>query len=296
MSGEIPPPQLYWEREDLERRLGVPGSKYTGVNTFLALAIAAVLTLLYYALLLPFRDRPFPGMFIKDTWVKTSVPLIIVFLSSWALAILFIKWRKLSLQRKALTCSIVPEDTDFVLSPLTADDILEKLYVLADDPKRFLLLNRIERALSNLRNIGRVSDIDDILRSQAENDEAYSDSTYNLVRGFIWAIPVFGFIGTVLGLSSAMGDFESVLSVARDRQDVAQLTSALRQVTGGLSLAFQTTLIGLVAAVFIQLLLTALKGKEEMFLDECNEYCHRHIVSRLKTLPVDEDVQVEGAP
>jgi len=113
------------------------------------------------------------------------------------------------------------------------------------------------------------------------------------VRGFIWAVPVFGFIGTVVGLSNAIGGFGGVLSSATE---IGQLRNALQGVTAGLSVAFETTLVGLVAAVALQLLLTALKRQEEAFLDECTEYCHRHIVSKLRTLPVQPDAQVEGAP
>lgn len=304
MNKEISPPKLHWEARDFERRLGFAGAKYTGTNTFLTFAMGLILAVLFYLALLlvtryHFRKPPadvvappdvkFAEMFFE----RGPVPYFIVLFSSWCLAVLFVKSRKLKLQREALEYSILPEEPDFVLSPITADDILDNLRELTDNPKHFLLLNRIERALSNLKNIGRVSDIDDILRSQAENDENYTESSYTAVRGFIWAIPVLGFIGTVLGLSSAIGGFGAVLSKT---VEVSELRTSLQTVTGGLAVAFETTLIGLVAAVGIQLLLTDLKRKEELFLDECNEYCHRHIVSRLRTLPVEEEAQVEGAP
>ena len=178
------------------------------------------------------------------------------------------------------------EQPGFVLSPLTADEIIDRLYSISDDPAHFLLLNRIKRSLSNLKNIGRVADIDDILRSQAENDQNYTVSSYTLLQGFVWAIPVFGFIGTVLGLSSAIGGFGDVLASGAE---LGMLRDALQGVTGGLATAFETTLIGLVAAVMIQLALTLLRKAEEDFLDACDEYCHRYIVSRLRVLPAHEE-------
>jgi biopolymer transport protein ExbB/TolQ len=149
-----------------------------------------------------------------------------------------------------------------------------------------MLFSRIERCLSNLKNLGRVGDVDDILRSQADNDENYTESTYTLTKGFVWAIPVFGFIGTVLGLSEAIGKFGLVLGQGAEMD---QLREALRGVTHGLSVAFETTLIGLVGAVTVQLLLNALRKQEEQFLDECNEYCHRNIISKLRTLGLAEE-------
>lgn len=306
MNQEMSRPKLHWEARDFERRLGFRGAKYTGTNTLLTFAMGLVLAILFYVALLlvtryhfrrPPSDAALPPdvRFAQMFFERGPVPYFIVLFSSWCLAVLFVKWQKLKLQREALDYSILPEEPDFVLSPITANDILDNIRELSDNPKHFLLLNRVERALSNLKNIGRVSDIDDILSSQAENDDNYTESSYTAVRGFIWAIPVLGFIGTVLGLSSAIGGFGAVLAKAKEIQS-SELRASLQIVTGGLAVAFETTLIGLVAAVMIQLLLTALKRKEELFLDECSEYCHRHIVSKLRTIPVEEEAQVEGAP
>lgn len=282
-------PPLHWEKDDFERRLCFAGAKYTGTNSVLTFLLGTIVATAFYVALLPFPQCYFAQMLLQ----RGPVPYAIVWLASWSLIILFVKRQKLKLQRQSLKQEILPREPDFVLSQITANDVLDTLYELADDPKRFLLLSRIGRALSNLRNIGRVSDVDEILRSQADNDESYTESTYTLIRGFIWAIPVLGFIGTVQGLSGAIGGFGSVLSEAGD---IGSLRGALQNVTGGLSVAFETTLIALVTAVCIQLLLTALKRQEESFLDECSEYCHEHIVSKLRIIPVGEDLQVEGKP
>ena len=288
MQQMIDTPPLHWEAKDIERRLGFNGAKYTGTNSFLTFGIGLLLSIVFYCALIPFQASYLGQMFFSRGWV----PYAIVLLSGWTLAILFVKWRKLAMQRLALQHSIVPEDLSFVLSPITAEDIIRKLYEIASNPRQFLLLNRIERALSNLKNIGRVADVDDIMRSQAENDENYVESTYTLARGLIWAIPVLGFIGTVLGLSEAIGGFGAVL--AQGGADAAQLRTSLQGVTGGLATAFETTLIGLISAVTIQLLLTAVKKGEDSFLDDCSEYCHRFIISKLRIIPAN-DASEEGA-
>jgi biopolymer transport protein ExbB/TolQ len=209
-------------------------------------------------------------------------------LSCWSLVILFIKWRKLAFQRKALQYAVVPESHDFVLSTATVDQVTQRIASTVDDPRNFVLFNRITIALSNLRNLGRVSDVDNILRSEASQEEGSMETSYSLVHGFVWAIPVLGFIGTVLGLSQAIGAFSSVLGSATD---VSEISVALRGVTAGLATAFETTLVALVAALAIQLLLTALKKAEEDFLDDCAEYCIRHIVGRLRVMPFEREVE-----
>jgi biopolymer transport protein ExbB/TolQ len=219
---------------------------------------------------------------------RSIIPYFIVFLSSWCLAILIIKNSKLKLQKKALKLNLVPQERNFVLAPNTATEILNAMYEKADAPKRFMLLNRIERSISNLRNIGRVSDVAEGLRAQADNDEIYMESTYNLLRGFIWAIPVLGFVGTVLGLSQAVGGFGAVVSQGAD---IEKLKTSLGGVTSGLAIAFETTLIALVAALIIQLIMGFVKQKEEDFLDECSDYCHENIISKLKTITLRDEYE-----
>ena len=195
------------------------------------------------------------------------------------MAILTVKWFKLRLQRRALDHRVMPEDPAFVLSAATVEPVLTRVYATVDDPRNFILYNRIVVALSNLRNLGRVTDVDEILRSQAEQDESIVETSYSLVQAFVWAIPVLGFIGTVLGLSEAIGRFSGVLV---DTADVEQITVALKGVTAGLSTAFETTLEALVAALFIQLGITWLRKGEEEFLEEAMEYGLRNVVGRLR--------------
>ena len=52
--------------------------------------------------------------------------------------------------------------------------------------------------------------------------------------------------------------------------------------------AFETTLLALVIALFVQLWMTAQKTAEERFLDDCTEYCLRQIVNRIKILPFEQ--------
>ena len=114
------------------------------------------------------------------------------------------------------------------------------------------------------------------------HDESAMETSYSLVGAFVWAIPVLGFIGTVLGLSTAIGGFGDVLS---STEELSEVKNALKHVTGGLSVAFETTLQGLVGALLVQLALTMTKKSEEEFLDQCSEYCVRNVVGRLRMNP-----------
>lgn len=275
-------PILSWARDDIEQKLLFRGGRFTRVNSWCAFSLAVLMTASFYAVLFPFHDNWIAGSFFFDR--NRETPACIVFLSCWSVAILCLKWSKLQMQRRALQLTIVPADPEFVLTPQTVDEVFHRMHESVDDPRQFVVFHRIMTALSNLRNLGRVTDVDDILHAQAETDESGMETSYSLLQGFVWAIPVLGFIGTVEGLSVAIGGFGNVLSSSTDFE---QIKVALRGVTGGLSTAFETTLHGLVAALVIQLVQTGLKKSEEEFLDACSEYCSKQIVSRLRLMPFE---------
>ena len=274
--------KLNWSKQDIEQRIGFSGGRFTNVNKVVTAIAAVFLTIAFYAMLIYlFQPRPAMRWFTHMFLERGIVPYSIVFFFFWSISILFIKARKLRYQKRALDLAAVPQQPDFVLTPSTARGVLERIYTLVDDTKHFVLLNRIERALSNLHNIGQISEVSDILRTQAEYDEEQVTSSYGLLNGFVWAIPVLGFVGTVLGLSQAISAFGSTLETG---SDITAIKESLKSVTGGLANAFETTLIALVAALIVQLLLTFLQQKELEFLDQCNDYCHAHVVSKLRLI------------
>ena len=274
---------LSWSEEEIENRFGFFRSgRFTSVNKTLSFVIALVLTAGFFALITFLLNsvpaaRPYTIVFVRPGNIYTIGPAMLFFF--WAITTLFIKSRKINFQKRALALAAVPQQPDFILNETTARTVLERLHSLVDHPRHFILLNRIERALSNLHNIGGLADVSTILTTQAENDENQVASSYTLVNGLVWAIPVLGFIGTVQGLSQAIGRFGQTL---QNTAEVAQMKQSLQGVTGGLATAFETTLVALVAALIIQLYINYLQQKETDFLDGCNDYCHSHVIAKLR--------------
>ena len=71
--------------------------------------------------------------------------------------------------------------------------------------------------------------------------------------------------------------------------EMAELKTALGGVTGGLSVAFETTLIALVASLVLQVKIGFIRKQEEDFLDDCSDYCHRYVVSKLRTFEMGKE-------
>lgn len=271
---------LHWHNHDPEQKIGFRGGRYTSPNKILALLGACVLTVLYYAALVYLAGswnmaRPYASIFME----RGPTQYVVTAFFFWALCMLWMKSRKVAFQRRAFDLPIMPADPAFSLSPETARDVLHRLHEAVDHPGQFVVLNRIERALSNLDNIGNTSDVTAILKIQSENDESQVASSYGLVNGLMWAIPVLGFIGTVLGLSQAIGAFGLTLTHEGNFEGIK---GSLTLVTAGLSTAFDTTLVALVMALILQLIVSVLQAREAEWLDSCNEYCNRQVAGRLR--------------
>jgi biopolymer transport protein ExbB/TolQ len=300
-AGATPPPRpsaladparpslitLSWQDEDIENRWGLfKGGRFTSVNKLFSFILAAACSAAFLWLMHLFKQSANPALkqlglyFMREKNIYATGPATVCFF--WGVVIALLKIPKLRLQRRALDLAAVPQSREFVLNETTAKTVLERMRSLVDDTRYFILLNRIDRALSNLSNIGGVSDVSTILKAQSENDENQVASSYAMIHAMIWSIPVLGFVGTVLGLSLAISQFTGALNATTD---ITQIREQLKLVTAGLSTAFETTLVGLAFALLLHLLGDLVQQKETDFLDECNDYCHANVVSKLRVRP-----------
>ena len=93
-----------------------------------------------------------------------------------------------------------------------------------------------------------------------------SENFYFVPRYINWAIPILGFIGTVLGISLAAGEIGNIVGSAS-----VNVGDSINAAMRPLSIAFDTTLIALSLSVFLAFLYTALQRWEEqkfLFLEE----------------------------
>jgi biopolymer transport protein ExbB/TolQ len=277
---------LSWENEDIENRWGVfKGGRFTSVNKTLSFLLALLVSVIFLWLMKLLNEsdtslQRLGTVFVRPGNIYATGPATLCFF--WGVVTAVLKIPKLALQKRALTLAAVPQNREFVLNETTARTVLERMRGLVDDTRYFILLNRIDRALSNLHNIGGVSDVSTILKAQSDNDENQVASSYAMIHAMIWSIPVIGFIGTVLGLSIAINKFTGALNAT---SDITQMREHLKQVTGGLSTAFETTLVGLGFALLLHLIADLVQQKETDFLDECNDYCHANVVAKLRVRP-----------
>jgi hypothetical protein len=155
-----------------------------------------------------------------------------------------------------------------------------------------LMVGRIHRGLELFNGRGGKSEVGAYLSAQSDVDANRVMGSYALLKVFLWAIPILGFIGTVLGLSVAMQNFGSA-----DLADMNQLKKSVSDITGGLATAFNTTLLGLVLSMILMFPMSALQKREDDMLTDIDAFCSGNLLPRLDDRGASaHDEGTEAAP
>ena len=117
------------------------------------------------------------------------------------------------------------------------------------------------------------------LSSQSDIDATSVDSSYTSLNVFIWAIPILGFIGTVIGISSAVGAFSGELSGAADMEVIRNRSTVSPADWQPRS---NTTLLALIMSLLVMFPKSAMQKSEEDLLNSVDEYCNENLLKRLK--------------
>jgi MotA/TolQ/ExbB proton channel family len=192
------------------------------------------------------------------------------------MAICFLKWKKLKHQREALLLDVLPMELGKDINAQNVGRFIDHLYRLPVHLRDSLMVNRIRKALEFFevrQNVGHVSAM---MTAQSAIDGSRIMGSYIIVRAFLWAIPLLGFIGTVIGLSHAISgmSFGGV-------EDIDAIMGSINNVTSGLGTAFDATLLGLVYAVFLNFPMNSLAKHEEETLNEIDAFCNEVLLPRL---------------
>lgn len=256
----------------------------TNPNIFLSLGIGAFLLALWFMMLAPFIPNAVkaissysPMEFLASLFYKH---LLVSFLNTlfftWAIAILYLKFKKLRHQRAALLLDVLPMQLGKEIHVGNVSQFIDHVYRLPRKLRDSLMVNRIRKALELFEVRQSVSDVREMMSSQSDIDSARIGGSYTLPRAFLWAIPLLGFIGTVLGLSQAIGgmNFANV-------EDVGKIVSSINNVTSGLGTAFDATLLGLVLAMMLNFPINSLSKQEDDNLNEIDAFCNEVLLPRL---------------
>ena len=124
-----------------------------------------------------------------------------------------------------------------------------------------LLVKRVREACEYV--IGRRSsdEIEGYLTYLAELGSGRLHDGYALIRTITWAVPILGFLGTVIGITMA------IANITPDK-----LESSLPDVTAGLAVAFDTTALSLALSMLLVFGTFIIERSEQRTLDDVEDF------------------------
>ncbi|AFZ35923.1 hypothetical protein Sta7437_2383 [Stanieria cyanosphaera PCC 7437] len=240
---------------------------------------SAIWTLAIYGILIPFRTTPL-GIFMYE---RGFTQYLVIALSGMVLAITALKYFKLKYESRALRKIWIAEHI-----PLEKPDSPDVAYFrdrLAKDGS--LVALRCSRVLDAYINSGDRAAATEFALDDSSFYLSTSESSYSFPRILVWAIPLLGFLGTVLGISQAVGGFTGVLEQA---EDVEKIKEGITSVTTGLAVAFDTTLLALCFSILLMIPLVLIERYETRLLLGIDIFINDKLLPRLKEKNKDINV------
>ena len=219
-------------------------------------------------------------LFFNHGWVP-YVCVLLFFVAFWMLAL---KFPIMNREFAVFELDLLPLEHNQIIDAAMSRKILARINRLDPNQKKRLLVSRIRHALMRFTQLGTAEKLDDLLRYRAETDLAAMESSYAAPRFIIWAIPVLGFVGTVMGISAGVQNFSTLIQNA---SNLSGLRHSLKGVTYGLGQAFQTTMLALTMSLILMLIMSIIQRREDHLLAAIDEYCAENLLQKA-TLGYDQ--------
>lgn len=137
---------------------------------------------------------------------------------------------------------------------------------------------RLRAAIEHVWRRGATDALDDELKFLADADASRQHSSYSLFRVIVWAIPILGFLGTVIGITMALNALKP-----------EALDESMVQVTTGLGVKFDTTALALTLAMLLMFIHFFVDRAENGLLEQVDERVKSDMTGRFRQAPAVGD-------
>jgi biopolymer transport protein ExbB/TolQ len=198
------------------------------------------------------------------------------------MAILVLRLANTLDQRSSLQCvSLGPLSTNG--QPLEeCHRLLTQLGKLPQNLQRSYFVQRLRKALEFIQRKQSANDLDGYLRHLEELDAAQLHSGYATLRIIIWAIPILGFLGTVIGITVAIANLSPTA-----------LEQSMSEVTQGLGVAFDTTAQALALTMVLMFAKSLVERVEDRLLSVVDARTSEELVGRFQQTASIDDPHLE---
>jgi biopolymer transport protein ExbB/TolQ len=185
---------------------------------------------------------------------------------------LYVRWRSAAKEMSYLEMNLLPEDDETVLEAADLGPIRKRVAGLSDR-QHGILPTLIEVSILQFQSGRSIDQTVSVMNSNLELIQHRIDLSYSLIRYIAWLIPTLGFIGTTIGIGSALA------SVPEGGQiDMAQLAQEL-------SVGFDCTMVALAESAVLVFFLHIVQEQEELGVNLAGTYTLRNFINRLFSSP-----------
>ena len=204
--------------------------------------------------------------YLAGHWVEyIEVGLFCVGLSSLAMKL----WSTVRQKNSLATCSL-PVAMSGGQHPSEAQGLQRHLQENVSGEQGYLS-KRLRDGLDFVTRTGKADDLEDHLKYLADVDGARAHASYGLVRFIVWAIPIMGFLGTVIGITVAIANLSPT--------ELENISG----VVAGLGTAFDTTATALALSMVLMFTQFVIERMEQSFLDQVDEQAWDSLAGRFQT-------------
>lgn len=209
----------------------------------------------------------------RSVWyiLKDPEQEIALILGLWALALSGMKAREIQRHRRQLDKGLLRVPPGYRILPTDVRDYARQLEELPEGERDLIPARTMRHALKRFGETANVQDAATAVHDYSESESARLDSELAMIRFCVWAIPAIGFVGTVRGIGDALGGAQQAI-----RGD----TSA---VTGGLGVAFNSTLVALIISIIIMFVIHELQLRQERLVLDTELYVDDTVISNLQS-------------
>ena len=172
----------------------------------------------------------------------------------------------------------------------TAEDCGSLLKTLDKLPPRIAqgyLARRLRRLLVKIERKGAPVGLEEDLNYQSEIDAIQQQDSFALVRILIWATPMLGFLGTVIGITRALGDLDF-------KQMANSVEAGMEGLLSGLYVAFDTTALALSLSIVLMFLQFIVDRLETQLLISVDGRTESEMLGRFQELGGNHDPNVNS--
>jgi len=200
----------------------------------------------------------------------------------WAIAIMASKGLTTARESQLLQTEMVPLADGMRILPEDSREYARQVEALPSNQRRMLLPRALLAALHRFGATGSIQDASDTAHSTAEIESERLDSELAMVRYIAWAIPSIGFIGTVRGIGTALGQAHRAVE------------GDITGVTRNLGVAFNSTFIALLISIVLMFLLHQLQLRQERLVLDSESYVDSHLIRHLQAGSAASTQQRQG--